>query len=92
MSEQETITVSRDELEAIVRAATRDVLREIGLGDEQAGDDIKKLRGVLTAWNMAKVNFWKGLWDKIGTMAAGALLFWIISKAPDVSKFIGGGQ
>lgn len=85
----DVVTVSRAELKDLIRSVTHEVLREIGLDDENAGRDIKKLRGVLAAWNLAKGNFWRGFWDKLGTMAAGAFLFWLLSKFPG---HFGGGQ
>lgn len=74
------ITLSQDELEKIIKDSVHRALAELGLEDASAGDDIKQIRSLLAAWNMAKRSFWKGAWDKLGTLAVGAFLFWLFAR------------
>lgn len=62
-------------LRAIVEEASEigaaRVLRRIGLGDEDAQDDIDELRELLAAWRAAKAATWKAAieWLVRGTLA-----------------------
>ena len=54
-----------DTLRAVVEEtselAAERVLARIGLGDENAGDDLDELRELLSAWRDAKSSAWKAL-------------------------------
>ena len=80
-------TLTDAQLEAMLdRAAkrgAREALREVGLGDEDAGSDIREVRGLLTAWRATKQAVWTQVVKMIVTlllasMAAGlALMAWM---------------
>jgi hypothetical protein len=80
-------TLSDDQLERMLdRAAkkgAREALREVGLGDEHAGNDIHEVRSLLTAWRATKAAIWTQVVKMVVTlllvsMAAGlALTAWV---------------
>jgi len=51
--------MTEKELEEIIRQAAHEgavqALREVGLSDEEAYDDVKELRGLLDAWRATKI-------------------------------------
>ena len=51
--------MTETELERIIHQAAhegaKEVLKEIGLSDEEAYDDVKELRGLLDSWRATKV-------------------------------------
>ena len=53
-------------------------LKRIGLTDEDAGDDIDKLRELLAAWRAAKASAWKAV---LAWIARGALALLLIGIA-----------
>ena len=53
-------------------------LKRIGLSDEDAGDDIDKLRELLAAWRAAKASAWKAV---LAWIARGALALLLIGIA-----------
>jgi len=53
-------------------------LKRIGLADEDAGDDIDKLRELLAAWRAAKASAWKAV---LAWIARGALALLLIGIA-----------
>lgn len=68
--------------EMITRAARRgakEALESIGLHDEDAGDDMRELRGLLEAWRSTKKTVWSQIVKAVtmamlGAIAAGAFL------------------
>ena len=68
--------------EMITRAARRgakEALESIGLHDEDAGEDMRELRGLLEAWRSTKKTVWSQIvkamtMATLGALAAGAWL------------------
>lgn len=64
-----------DELKSLVEAAAeagaKKALADIGLHDDDAGDDVKELRGLLESWRVAKQEAWK---TAVGMVTKGALI------------------
>lgn len=66
----------------ICRAAkqgAKEALESIGLHDEEAGDDMRELRGLLEAWRSTKKTVWSQIvkattMAMLGALAAGAWL------------------
>ena len=64
MTENEGITTLTDsQLEDILHRAAmrgaREALKQIGLGDDHAGEDVHDLRNLLTAWRDTKRSIWQ---------------------------------
>jgi hypothetical protein len=69
-------------LRRVVREEMKSVLKEIGLHDDDAGDDVRELRSLLVDWKGMKTTIWQtiaragtlfvlgvlalGTWNKIG--------------------------
>jgi 2-iminoacetate synthase ThiH len=77
---EKQIVISEAELAQILAQAAeigaRKVLDEIGLHDDEAKDDIRDLRSILSSFRVAKSECWKVLWRWItfiilGLLAAG---------------------
>jgi hypothetical protein len=66
------ITLTSEELEIILdRSAKRGaklVLRELGLHDESAAEDIREVRNLLTTWRQTRLSIWN-TFVKITTIA-----------------------
>jgi 2-iminoacetate synthase ThiH len=66
------ITLTPEELEIILdRAAKRGaklVLRELGLHDESAAEDMREVRNLLTTWRQTRLSIWN-TFVKITTVA-----------------------
>ena len=66
------ITLTPEELELILdRSAKRGaklVLRELGLHDESAAEDIREVRNLLTTWRQTRLSIWN-TFVKITTIA-----------------------
>ena len=64
--------LTEEQLEAMLdRAAKKgaaEALREVGLQDEDAANDIKEMRGLLDAWRLTKRSVWSTT-VKMGTVA-----------------------
>ena len=45
-------------LRTIVREETRQALKEVGLADDNAGDDVRDLRSLITDWRSLKKTIW----------------------------------
>tara|TARA_R100001082_G_scaffold100224_1_gene69259 strand:+ start:1346 stop:1591 length:246 start_codon:yes stop_codon:yes gene_type:complete len=64
--------LTEEQLEAMLdRAAKKgaaEALREVGLQDEDAANDIKEMRGLLDAWRLTKRSMWSTT-VKMGTVA-----------------------
>jgi hypothetical protein len=72
-------------LRKIIREEMKLALKEVGLHDEEAGDDVRDLRSLITDWRGIKKIVWQTV-AKVGTMFVLGLLMlgaW--------SRFNGGG-
>jgi len=69
---EEPLHIPPDQLERALANAARlgakAALREIGLHDEAAADDVRELRGLLDAWRDARRTAWQSI-VKTATMA-----------------------
>lgn len=45
-------------LRTIVREETRQALKEVGLADDDAGNDVRDLRSLITDWRSLKKTIW----------------------------------
>jgi hypothetical protein len=73
-------------LRKIIREEMKSALKEVGLHDEEAGDDVRDLRSLITDWRGIKKIVWQTV-AKVGTMFVLGLLMlgaW--------SRFNGGGN
>ena len=65
-------SISAEELEDMLdRAAKKgasEALRELGLQDDSAANDIREMRGLLDAWRLTKKSIWATT-VKMGTVA-----------------------
>lgn len=86
------VTMPRDEFEELLeRAAERGAhaaLVEVGLDGEDAANDIRELRGLLEAFNMAKRTAWQTVVKIITT----GFLLALIAGAAVKLKLFGGVQ
>lgn len=61
----DAIVLTREQLDLILEKAAekgaREVLKQVGLGDENAGADITSLRTLLDSWRSAKRTFWESI-------------------------------
>jgi hypothetical protein len=78
MDEKHGITTLSDfQLEQLLgRAAkhgAREALREVGLGDEHAGNDIHEVRSLLVAWRATKAAIWTQVVKMIVTLLLAAM-------------------
>jgi len=60
-------------LRRIVREETRQALKEVGLHDDDAGDDIRDLRSLITDWRSLKKTIWHTV-ARWGTMVVLGIL------------------
>lgn len=60
-------------LRTIVREETRQALKEVGLADEDAGNDVRDLRSLITDWRSMKKVVWQTV-AKAGTLFVLGLL------------------
>jgi hypothetical protein len=60
-------------LRRIVKEEMRSALKEIGLHDDDAGDDVRDLRSLITDWRSIKKTVWNTI-AKAGTMFVLGLL------------------
>jgi hypothetical protein len=60
-------------LRQIVREEMKSVLKEVGLHDEEAGDDVRDLRSLITDWRSMKKVVWQTV-ARAGTMFVLGLL------------------
>ncbi len=54
-------------LRKIVREETRSALKEVGLHDDNAGDDVRDLRSLITDWRGIKKTIWQTV-ARVGTV------------------------
>jgi len=60
-------------LRRIIREEMKSALKEVGLHDEEAGDDVRDLRSLITDWRGIKKIVWQTV-AKVGTMFVLGLL------------------
>lgn len=71
--------VIEDMINRAAKRGAKEALESIGLHDENAGDDMRELRGLLDAWRSTKQTVWSQIVKAVtmavlGAMAAGAFL------------------
>jgi 2-iminoacetate synthase ThiH len=71
--------VIEDMINRAAKRGAKEALESIGLHDENAGDDMRELRGLLDAWRSTKQTVWSQIVKAatmavLGAMAAGAFL------------------
>jgi hypothetical protein len=80
------VDIDEGALRKIIREEMKLALKEVGLHDEEAGDDVRDLRSLITDWRGIKKIVWQTV-AKVGTMFVLGLLMlgaW--------SRFNGGGN
>ena len=60
-------------LRTIVREETRQALKEVGLADDDAGNDVRDLRSLITDWRSIKKTIWHTI-ARWGTLVVLGLL------------------
>ncbi len=65
--------LNEQQLRTIVREETRQALKEVGLADEDAGNDVRDLRSLITDWRSMKNVVWQTV-AKAGTLFVLGLL------------------
>ena len=50
--------LNEQQLRIIVREETRFALKEVGLADDDAGNDVRDLRSLITDWRSLKKTIW----------------------------------
>ena len=60
-------------LRRIIREEMTSALKEVGLHDEEAGDDVRQLRSLLDDWKGMKTTIWQTI-ARAGTLCILALL------------------
>lgn len=50
--------LNEQQLRTIVREETRQALKEVGLADDDAGNDVRDLRSLITDWRSLKKTIW----------------------------------
>ena len=60
-------------LRTIVREETRQALKEVGLADDDAGNDVRDLRSLITDWRAIKKTIWHTI-ARWGTLVVLGLL------------------
>jgi len=72
--------IEESALRRIVKEEMRSALKEVGLHDDNAGDDVRDLRSLITDWRSIKKTVWNPI-AKAGTMfVLGLLMFGAWSK------------
>ena len=65
--------LNEQQLRTIVREETRQALKEVGLADDDAGNDVRDLRSLITDWRGMKKVVWQTV-AKAGTVFVLGLL------------------
>jgi hypothetical protein len=65
--------INEQTLRTIVREETRQALKEVGLADEDAGNDVRDLRSLITDWRSIKKTIWHTI-ARWGTLVVLGLL------------------
>lgn len=53
-------------LGAIAERGAFNALQHVGLHDENAGEDVRDLRALLSGYRVVRKTVWKGIWSQIG--------------------------
>jgi hypothetical protein len=67
------VDIDESSLRRIVREEMKSALKEIGLHDDNAGEDVRDLRSLITDWRGVKRTIWNTL-ARAGTMFVLGLL------------------
>jgi hypothetical protein len=67
------VDINEQTLRTIVREETRQALKEVGLADEDAGNDVRDLRSLITDWRSIKKTIWHTI-ARWGTLVVLGLL------------------
>ena len=65
--------LNEQQLRTIVREETRQALKEVGLADEDAGNDVRDLRSLISDWRGMKKVVWQTV-ARVGTVFVLGLL------------------
>ena len=65
--------LNEQQLRTIVREETRHALKEVGLADDDAGNDVRDLRSLITDWRAIKKTIWHTI-ARWGTLVVLGLL------------------
>lgn len=65
--------IEENTLRLVIREEMKSVLKEIGLHDDDAGDDVRDLRSLITDWREMKKAIWQTV-ARWGTMIVLGLL------------------
>jgi hypothetical protein len=93
MSPQDGITTLSDEqlermLDRAAKRGAREALKEVGLGDENAGNDIHEVRSLLTAWRSTK----QAIWTQVVKMVVTLILLAMAAGLTLMTWAYGGGK
>lgn len=80
-----------DALDKAGEAGARRVLKEMGLDDEDAGDDIRELRKLITSWREVRSSALQAVVKFLTTALLGAILLGLGIKM-GASNILGGGS
>jgi hypothetical protein len=67
------VDLNEQQLRTIVREETRQALKEVGLADEDAGNDVRDLRSLISDWRGMKKVVWQTV-ARVGTVFVLGLL------------------
>lgn len=78
--------LNEQQLRTIVREETRHALKEVGLADDDAGNDVRDLRSLITDWRAIKKTIWHTVarWGTLVVLGILTLGAW--------SRINGGGE
>ena len=78
--------INEQTLRTIVREETRQALKEVGLADDDAGNDVRDLRSLITDWRSLKKTIWHTVarWGTLVVLGLLTLGAW--------SRINGGGE
>lgn len=79
-----------DALDKAGEAGARRVLKEIGLDDDDAGDDVRELRKLITSWREVRSSALQAVVKFLTTALLGAILLGLGIKM-GASNMLGGG-
>lgn len=81
--DRQMITITMEQLEAAIETGARRALASVGLGDEEAGQDIRDLRGLMDAFRGVRRGFWHGIAATISKVALWlfvGFILWVVTK------------
>lgn len=67
------MNIDEQQFRTIVREEMKSALKEVGLHDEDAGDDVRDLRSLITDWRALKKTIWHTV-ARVGTVFVLGLL------------------